>query len=80
LVQTAEQVHLAVGFEDPPITPTASNNANIALLAGLPAISTGMAPCEDSHALTESCQVEPLFLGIKKVMLLAIAMAGLVED
>jgi acetylornithine deacetylase/succinyl-diaminopimelate desuccinylase-like protein len=80
LVMTAEQVYLAMGVENPPITPTASNNANIALLAGLPAISTGMAPCDESHALTESCEIEPLYLGIKRVMVLAVAMAGLVEE
>ncbi|HUS19262.1 MAG TPA: M20/M25/M40 family metallo-hydrolase [Terriglobales bacterium] len=80
LVRTAEQVHLALGFEDPPITPTASNDANIALLAGLPAISTGMAPCDDSHALTESCEIEPLYLGIKKVLLLTAAMAGVPQN
>lgn len=77
LVRTAEQVHLALGFDNPPITPTASNNANIALLAGIPAISTGMAPCDDAHALTENCEIEPLYKGIKKVLLLAVALAGL---
>lgn len=77
LVRTAEAVHRAMGFEDPPITPTASNDANIALLAGVPSISTGMAPCEDSHALTESCEIEPLYRGIKKVLLLGVTLAGL---
>ena len=80
LVKTAEAVHVALGFENPPITPTASNNANIALLAGVPAISTGMAPCDDSHALTESCEIQPLYKGIKKVLLLAVAMARLAGD
>jgi len=80
LVRTAEQVYVAMGGENVPITPTASNNANIALLAGLPAISTGMAPCEDAHALTESCEIEPLYNGIKKVLLLAVAMAEMAPD
>ncbi len=77
LIRTAEAVHLALGFADPPITATASNNANQALLAGLPAMSTGTAPCQDSHALTENCEIEPFYKGIKKVLLLAVAMAEL---
>jgi tripeptide aminopeptidase len=79
LVLTAEAVHLALGFENPPITPTASNNSNAALLAGLPAISTGAAPCGDAHALTEWCEIEPIYKGIKKVIALAVALAQLDE-
>lgn len=80
LVKTAEAVQGALGFENAPITATASNDANIALLAGLPAISTGMAPCDDAHALTESCEIEPLYKGIKKVLLLTVVMAGVAEQ
>jgi len=76
LVLTSEAVHLAMGFENPPITPTASNHASAALLAGVPAISTGAAPCSDSHALTESCEIEPIYKGIRKIMAIALAMAG----
>jgi hypothetical protein len=65
-----------MGF-DPPITPTGSNNASAALLAGIPAISTGAGPCSNSHALTESCEIEPFYKGIKKVLLLAVALAEL---
>lgn len=79
LVLTAEAVHLALGFENPPITPTASNNSNAALLAGLPAISTGAAPCGDAHAMTEWCEIEPIYKGIKKVIALAVALAQLDE-
>jgi acetylornithine deacetylase/succinyl-diaminopimelate desuccinylase-like protein len=76
-VRMSEAVHRALGFENVPVTPTASNNANIALLAGIPAISTGAAPCGDAHALTEWCWVEPFYLGIKKVIMLEVALAGL---
>ncbi len=76
-VRMSEAVHRAIGMENVTITPTASNNANIALLAGLPAISTGAAPCGDAHALTEWCWVEPFYLGIKKILLLEVALAGL---
>jgi acetylornithine deacetylase/succinyl-diaminopimelate desuccinylase-like protein len=76
LVKVAEAVHRALGF-DPPITNAGSNNASAALLQGISAISTGAGPCSDSHALTENCEIEPLYRGIKKVMLLGVALAGL---
>ena len=75
LVRTAEAVHIAMGFERPPITITGSNNASAALLAGVPAISTGAAPCGNAHALTEWCEIEPLYKGIKKILLLQVALA-----
>ncbi|HEV7905435.1 MAG TPA: M20/M25/M40 family metallo-hydrolase [Pyrinomonadaceae bacterium] len=76
LVRTAEAVHLAMGFENPPITITGSNNSSAALLAGISSISTGAGPCGDSHALTEYCEIEPLYKGIKKLILLGLALAG----
>lgn len=76
-VRMSEAVHYTVGFENVPVTPNASNNANIAMLAGIPAISTGAAPCGDAHALTEWCWIEPFYRGIKKIILLEVALAGL---
>lgn len=76
-VRTSIAVHEALGFENVSVSANASNNSNVALLAGLPAISTGAAPCGDAHALTEWCWIEPFYLGIKKVILLEIALAGL---
>jgi len=76
LVKMAEAVHRAMGF-DPPITPTGSNNSTAALLQGIPSISTGAGPCDDSHALTENCEIEPLYKGIKKILLLELALAQL---
>jgi tripeptide aminopeptidase len=78
LVKIAEAVHRALGF-DPPITNAGSNNASVALLEGIPAISTGAGPCSDAHALTENCEIEPLYRGIKKVMLLGVTLAGLAK-
>jgi len=75
LVKIAEAVHRAMGF-DPPITPTGSNNSSAALLVGIPSISTGAGPCSDSHALTENCEIEPFYKGIKKILLLELALAG----
>jgi tripeptide aminopeptidase len=76
LVKTAEAIHYAMGFR-PSITTTGSNNGNVALLAGISAISTGAGPCSDSHALTENCEIEPIYKGIQKVLLLGVAMAQL---
>ncbi|MCM3903489.1 MAG: M20/M25/M40 family metallo-hydrolase [Pyrinomonadaceae bacterium] len=76
MVMVAEAVHRAMGF-DPPITPTGSNNASPALLQGVPSISTGAGPCDHSHALTENCEIEPLYKGIKKILLLELALAQL---
>jgi acetylornithine deacetylase/succinyl-diaminopimelate desuccinylase-like protein len=76
LVKTAEAVHYAVGFH-PVITTTGSNNGNVALLAGLSAISTGAADCGNSHAVTEWCDAETIYKGIQKTILLGVAMAQL---
>ena len=76
LVKMAEAVHRALGF-DPPITNAGANNSSVALLAGITSISTGAGPCANSHALTENCEIEPLYKGIKKMLLLEIALAGL---
>src|SRR5215831_17568918 len=76
LVRMAEAVHRVMGF-DPPITNAGSNNASAALLAGVSAISTGAGPCDGSHSLAENCEIEPLYKGIKKVILLEAALAGI---
>src|ERR1700741_700434 len=76
LVKMAEAVHRAMGF-DPPIGNAGSNNSSAALLQGINSISTGAGPCNDAHALTENCEIEPLYKGIKKILLLEIALAGL---
>jgi tripeptide aminopeptidase len=73
-VRMAEAVHRAIGFENVTVGNTASNNANVALLAGLPAISTGCAPCGGDHSLGEWCQIEPFYRGIKKLILLEVAL------
>jgi acetylornithine deacetylase/succinyl-diaminopimelate desuccinylase-like protein len=75
LVKISEAVHRALGF-DPPITNTGSNNSSVALLEGVSSISTGAGPCDNSHALTENCEIEPFYRGIKKILLLELALAG----
>lgn len=78
LVKIAEAVHRAMGF-DPPIGNAGSNNSSAALLQGINSISTGAGPCSDAHALTENCEIEPLYKGIKKLLLLQVALAGLAQ-
>jgi acetylornithine deacetylase/succinyl-diaminopimelate desuccinylase-like protein len=78
LVKVAEAVHRAMGF-DPPIGNAGSNNSSAALLQGITSISTGAGPCSDSHALTENCEIEPLYKGIKKILLLEVALAQLAQ-
>jgi len=78
LVKIAEAVHRAMGF-DPPIGNAGSNNSSAALLQGITSISTGAGPCSDSHALTENCEIEPLYRGTKKILLLAVALADLAQ-
>ena len=78
LVKMAEAVHRAMGF-DPPIGNAGSNNSSAALLQGISSISTGAGPCSDAHALTENCEIEPLYRGIKKILLLELALAGVVQ-
>ena len=76
LVRMAEAVHRVMGF-DPPITNAGSNNSSAALLAGISSISTGAGPCDGAHSLAENCEIEPLYKGIKKVLLLEAALAGI---
>ena len=76
LVTIAEAVHRAMGF-NPPIGNAGSNNSSAALLQGISSISTGAGPCADAHALTENCEIEPLYRGIKKILLLELALVGL---
>jgi acetylornithine deacetylase/succinyl-diaminopimelate desuccinylase-like protein len=80
LVRMSEAVHLAMGFINPPITETGSNNSSAALLQGIPSISTGAGPCGDSHALTEWCEIEPFYKGTKKIILLELMLAGISEQ
>ena len=74
MVLATEGVWRAFGF-DPEITNTASNHASAALLAGVAAISTGVAPCQAAHSIEEHCEIEPIMLGIKRNIVLAVALA-----
>src|SRR3989475_9609655 len=75
LVRMSEAVHRVMGF-DPPITNSGSNNSSAALLAGISSISTGAGPCDGAHSLAENCEIEPFYNGIKKVLLLEMALTG----
>src|ERR1044072_719155 len=75
LVRMAEAVHRVMGFE-PPIGNAGSNNPSAALLAGVSSISTGAGPCDDTHSLAENCEIAPFYNGIKKVLLMELALTG----
>ena len=75
LVRISEAVHRVMGF-DPPIGNAGSNNSSAALHEGISSISTGAGPCDGAHSLAENCEIEPLYKGIKKIMLLEVALAG----
>ncbi|MEO8215928.1 MAG: M20/M25/M40 family metallo-hydrolase [Acidobacteriota bacterium] len=75
-VMISEAVFRATGVVDPSVTDTASNHSSEALRAGIPAISTGAAPCRGSHSLHESCEIEPLYAGIKRIVLLELALTA----
>src|SRR6266850_566276 len=75
LVRISEAVHRVMGF-DPPIGNAGSNNSSAALHTGISSISTGAGPCEGSHSLGENCEIGPLYKGIKKILLLEVALAG----
>ncbi len=75
LVRIAEAVHRVAGF-DPPIGNAGSNNSSAALREGISSISTGAGPCDGAHSLAENCEIEPLYKGIKKILLLEVALAG----
>jgi len=74
MVAMVEGVFRAFGL-DPAITDTASNHTSAALRAGIPAVGMGTAPCEGAHSLQESCEVEPIFAGIKRTIALAVALS-----
>jgi hypothetical protein len=75
-VRMTEALHRQMEFVNVVVTNTASNNANVALLAGLPAVSTGAARCGGDHSLAEWCDIESFYPGIKKIILMAVALAG----
>jgi acetylornithine deacetylase/succinyl-diaminopimelate desuccinylase-like protein len=75
LVRMSEAVHRVMGF-DPPISNAGSNNSSPVLIAGISSISTGAGPCDETHSLTENCEIEPLYKGIKKILLLELALVG----
>jgi tripeptide aminopeptidase len=74
MVLATEAVWRTFGF-DPRITATASNHASVVLLAGIPAISTGVAPCSHAHAQNESCAIEPAVTGIQRNIALAVMLS-----
>jgi tripeptide aminopeptidase len=74
LVLSAEALHRAMEFKTE-IGDSGSNHANVAILKGIPAISTGVSPCRATHSLAESAEIEPFYRGTKKVLALLLMLA-----
>jgi tripeptide aminopeptidase len=74
MVRTAEAVYRAFD-QEPGITDTASNHTSAAILAGVPAIGIGTGPCEGAHGINEWCEIEPIFTGIRRTIVLAVALS-----
>ncbi|HET7712937.1 MAG TPA: M20/M25/M40 family metallo-hydrolase [Thermoanaerobaculia bacterium] len=75
MVLTTEGVWRAFGAT-PEISDTASNHASVAILSGIPAISTGTAPCRGAHSVRENCEIDPILTGTKRNIVLAVALSG----
>ena len=74
MVHVAEAVYRAFGLE-PSITNTASNHTSAALRAGIPAIGMGAGSCEGSHGLNENCEIDSIYPGIQRTLVLAVALS-----
>jgi len=73
MVRTTEAVYRAFGLS-PDISNTASNHTSAAIRAGIPAVGMGVGSCEGSHGLQENCEIETIFPGIKRTLLLTVAL------
>jgi hypothetical protein len=77
-VQTVQQyTDQVTSLTNRPEVKAANNyidqNHESILQEGISSISTGAGPCDGAHSLAENCEIEPLYKGIKKVLLLEIA-------
>jgi tripeptide aminopeptidase len=66
----------AAGVENPKASMLGSSNHNAALLRGIPGINIGVTKGEGAHTPTEWAEIEPVTKGVKQLILLAAALAG----
>ena len=75
IVQTGVDVLEALGIEAAR-TLRGSTDANVAMEMQIPSISIGAARGERSHQESEAVLIEPIYDGIKQMLLLALSLAG----
>ena len=75
IVQTGVDVLDALGIEAE-LTLRGSTDANVAMEMGIPSISIGAARGERAHQESEAVLIEPIYDGIKQMLLLIVSLAG----
>ena len=75
IVQTGVDVLDALGIEAE-LTIRGSTDANVAMEMGIPSISIGAARGERGHQESEAVLIEPMYDGIKQMLLLMVSLAG----
>ena len=75
IVKTGVDVLHALGIEAE-LTLRGSTDANVAMEMGIPSISIGAARGERSHQESEAVLIEPIYDGIRQIVLLMVSLAG----
>ena len=75
IVQTGVDVLEALGIEAE-LTLRGSTDANVAMEMQIPSISIGAARGERSHQESEAVLIDPIYDGIKQMLLLMVSLAG----
>lgn len=73
LVRTAEDVLEYLGIE-PRLNPWGVTDANIGIRKGIPSISLGRTRSRGGHTLQEEAEIDGLFVGMKQVVLMFLAL------
>ena len=75
IVRTGVDVLDALGMEAE-LTLRGSTDANVAMEMGIPSISIGAAKGERAHQESEGIEIEPIYDGIKQMLLLMVSLGG----
>ncbi len=74
LVRTAEDILSFLQVKDQWITPLGSTDANAGIERGIPSINLGCTKGRYLHTLREEAEIDPLFTGIKQVILMILSL------
>ena len=75
IVHTGVAVLDALGIEAE-LTLRGSTDANVAMEMGIPSISIGASRGQGAHQVSEATLIEPIFDGIKQILLLMVSLTG----